>query len=204
MVKIVKENIPAIGMMEITGKDGTRVTVKKHILYGEKEAMAMELLLYTNATDDETFVMFDSYKKVLLETVLIVKYYTDIDLTDFGEEEGWHTLMDWLVMNEVYGQLLEVTEEDRQIVTEINRLMTEATRTSYAAEHSLGVKVQKMLGDEVLENEDMFTSMAKSEEVNNVMLQLVGAYREQQKAEKNRKKMDIGDGVVLNFAKKNK
>lgn len=204
MVKIVKENIPAIGMMEITGKDGTRVTVKKHILYGEKEAMAMELLLYTNATDDETFVMLDSYKKVLLETVLIVKYYTDIDLTDFGEEEGWHTLMDWLVMNEVYGQLLEVTEEDRQIVTEINRLMTEATRTSYAAEHSLGVKVQKMLGDEVLENEDMFTSMAKSEEVNNVMLQLVGAYREQQKAEKNRKKMDIGDGVVLNFAKKNK
>lgn len=204
MVKIVKENIPAVRMVEITGKDGTRVTVKTHIPYEEKEAMAMELLLYTNATDNETFVMFDSYKRVLLEAVLIAKYYTDIDLTDFGEDEGWCILMDWLVMNEVYGQLMEVTAEDRQMVTEINQLMTEATRTSYASEHSLGVKVQKLLGEGVLESEDMFTSMAKSEEVNNVMLQLVGAYREQQKAEKNRKKMDIGDGVVVNFAKKNK
>ncbi len=202
MVK--KENIPAVRMVEITGKDGTRVTVKTHIPYEEKEAMAMELLLYTNATDNETFVMFDSYKRVLLEAVLIAKYYTDIDLTDFGEDEGWCILMDWLVMNEVYGQLMEVTAEDRQMVTEINRLMTEATRASYASEHNLGVKVQKLLGEGVLESEDMFTSMAKSEEVNNVMLQLVGAYREQQKAEKNRKKMDIGDGVVVNFAKKNK
>lgn len=203
MVKIDKEKIPAAGMVEILGKDGTRVTVKKHIPYDEKEAMAMELLLYTNATDDDAMVMYDSYKKVLLETVLIVKYYTDIDLTDFGEEDDWRVLMDWLVMNEIYNELMDRTAEDRQMVTEINRLMTNATRTSYASEHSLGVKVQKLLGDDVLENEDVFTSMAKSEEVNNVMLQLVGAYREQQKAEKNRK-MDIGDGVVLNFAKKNK
>lgn len=203
MVKIDKEKIPAAGMVEILGKDGTRVTVKKHIPYDEKEAMAMELLLYTNATDDDAMVMYDSYKKVLLETVLIVKYYTDIDLTDFGEEDGWRVLMDWLVMNEIYNELMGRTAEDRQMVTEINRLMTDATRTSYTSEHSLGVKVQKLLGDDVLENEDVFTSMAKSEEVNNVMLQLVGAYREQQKAEKNRK-MDIGDGVVLNFAKKNK
>ncbi len=200
-VKIDKEKIPAVGLVELSGKDGTRITVKKHIPYEEKEAMALELLVYTNATDEDALVMYDSYKKILLEAVLVAKYYTNIDMTDFGEEDGWHVLMDWLTMNEVYNDLMTRTAEDRQLVTEMNRLMTESVRRTYASEHSLGTKVQKMLGADVLSDEDLFSSMAKSEEVNNVMLQLVGAYREQQKADKNRK-MDIGDGVVLNFAKK--
>lgn len=202
-MQIVKENIPEAEVVELTGMNGNKVLVEKHIPYEHKEAMAFELFAYTSVTDEENGVMYDSFKKVLLECVLVAKYYTNIDISGMDAEENMMMLMDWLVMNELYEKLMDAVHEDYQMVQKMYEMMKHSSQMDFEAGHNLSLKIQKMLGMTV-DNEDLAETLAKSEEVNNTMVNLIGAYKKQQEADRNKDKMPLGNGAVISLAKKAK
>lgn len=201
MIKITKEMIPEVKTVVL--KD--MIEVKQHIPYEQKEIMALEYVTYINNSDDTVGVMFDSYKRELIELVLICKYYTNIDITSLDGEEGMMMLHDWIMANDLYDAIHDAVFDDYYIVEEIANDMKKHIRAVYDAQNSIGYKAKKVLGP-LLETENIVDALAKSEEVNNTMVDLIGAYNKQKEAEatKPAKKQKLDSGLVVNFAKKKK
>lgn len=201
-IKIAAENIPNVGIITLTCKDGSHIEVKEHIPYDSKEAMALELAMYTSVTDDAAEIMYDSYKKPLLECALVTKYYTNIDVSEMAEEKDWKLLIDWLTMNGIYHELFSAVEQDYKLVRELYILMRYATYHSYEESHTLSAKIKKSFAS-LLTDEDITESIAKSEAVNSQMIDMIGAAMERkEKQPAKNDKIALDGGAVINLAKK--
>lgn len=203
-IKIDAQNIQNTGVSVLECKDGTKIEVKEHITYDEKEAMAIELAMYTSVTDEDAAIMYDSYKKPLLECALIAKYYTNIDVSEMESEKDWKVLIDWLTMNGVYGTLLDAVENDYQLVKELYVLMRNATYRSYEESHALSTKIKKSFAS-LLTDDDIAETIAKSEDVNRQMISLLDdamSFREAQPPKND--KLALDGGAVISLAKKSK
>ena len=164
--------------------------------------MALELAMYTSVTDDAAEIMYDSYKKPLLECALVAKYYTNIDVSEMAEEKDWKLLIDWLTMNGIYHELFSAVEQDYKLVRELYILMRYATYHSYEESHTLSAKIKKSFAS-LLTDEDITESIAKSEAVNSQMIDMIGAameHKENQPAKND--KIALDGGAVINLAKK--
>lgn len=203
-IKIDAQNIQDTCVTVLDCKDGTKIEVKEHISYDEKEAMAIELAMYTSVTDEDAAIMYDSYKKPLLECALIAKYYTNIDVSEMESEKDWKILIDWLTMNGVYGVLLDAVEDDYKMVKELYVLMRHATYRSYEESHTLSAKIKKSFAS-LLADEDIAETIAKSEDVNRQMVSLMGdamSFKENQTPKND--KLSLDGGAVISLAKKPK
>ncbi len=183
----------------IKGLDGKSIEVKTVIPYEEKEEMAKEYVAYTTVLDDENYAVYNSYQTDLIEMLLICKYYTNISTDDMQDERGWRMLYDYLMTNEMMEKLHTVVYNDVSAVLRIIRYISSSLEKTFTAKHSLPVRLLKTFGS-ILSEEDMAETLAKSEEVNNVMLDLIGAYKEKSA----NKTMRTDGGMVVNFAKKKK
>ena len=201
-IKITAESIPEIKVVTLTCKDGTYVQVKEHIPYDSKEALALELAMYTSVTDDAAEIMYDSYKKPLIECALVAKYYTNIDVSQMNEEKDWKILFDWLTMNGIYAKLFNAIEDDYKLVRELYMFMRCATYRSYEGSHALSMRIKKSFAS-ILTDEDIAETIAKSEAVNNQMVDLLGAVTEKKEnASTKNDKLSLDGGAVINLAKK--
>lgn len=74
-------------------------------------------------------------------------------------------------------------------------------KIKYEKEHSVGTLLKKTFGF-LLTGEDISESLAKSSEIVNKMVEMVGVFQEHEEdAKKNSPNVKVG-GVALNFAKK--
>lgn len=204
-LKITKESIPAAEVVELEGRNGDKVEVERHIPYGMKEALAAELDLFLIVTDAEQQLMYNSYKRQLMETVLIVKHYTNIDVSGMEQEEDWRVLFDYLTYNDLYGRMMDVIHEDYAMVKMIAEDVRLPTKELFDRKNSLAYKVSTMFGSLLDSPEDLTEAIAKSAEVNNTAVEILGAYKEKREEtrQKNEKKgMKLDNGTVISFAKK--
>ena len=90
-----------------TGKDGTEVTVRDHIAYGDKEAMARELTVQSSVIHDDSCVYVDAeHDKYAI--YLIAKYYTDIDTLEANPSD----IADFIINNGLYKNIREYVSDD--------------------------------------------------------------------------------------------
>jgi len=202
-IKIAFENIPEIHMVEIIGNNGDRIQVAENIPYFKKEYMALELGAFLTVADEEQQIMYDNYKYLLLESVLIAKYYTNIDVSELGNEEDWQMLFDYLTINGVYDKIREVINRDYTIVQDIAEKMLKPTRELFNRKNSLAYKVSIAFSSILDGNEDLAEAVARSEAVNNTMVDMIDAYNEQRREKKN-KNIKLDNGAVISLAKKKK
>lgn len=202
-IKISAEKIPEIHLVEIVGNNGDKLQVAENIPYFKKEYMALELSAFLTVTDEDQQIMYDNYKYLLLESVLIAKYYTNIDVSELGNEEDWQMLFDYLTINGVYEKIREVICRDYAIVRDIAEKMLKPARELFDRKYSLAHKVSVAFSSVLDGSEDLAESVAKSEAVNNTMVDMIDAYNEQKKEKKN-KNIKLDNGAVINFAKKTK
>lgn len=202
-IKIAFENIPEIHMVEIIGNNGDRIQVAENIPYFKKEYMALELSAFLTVADEEQQIMYDNYKSLLLESVLIAKYYTNIDVSELGNEEDWQMLFDYLTINGVYDKIREVINRDYTIVQDIAEKMLKPTRELFNRKNSLAHKVSIAFSSILDGNEDLAEAVARSEAVNNTMVDMIDAYNEQRKEKKN-KNIRLDNGAVISLSKKKK
>lgn len=204
-LKITKESIPEAEVVELEGRNGDKLEVKRHIPYGMKEVLAAELDVFLVVTDEEQQMMYNSYKRQLMETVLIAKNYTNIDVSGMGQEEDWRMLFDYLTYNGLYGQMMDVIREDYAMVKMIAEDVRLPTKELFDRKNSLAYKVSTIFGSLLDHPEDLTEAIAKSTEVNNTAVEMLGAYKEKQEEtrQKNEKKgMKLDSGRVISFAKK--
>lgn len=183
----------------VTGKDGKSIEVKTEIPYEEKEQMAKEYVAYTTVLDEENYAVYESYQTELIELLLTCKYYTNIDTDEMQDERSWKMLYDYLAANKMLEELRCVVQEDFYRVIGIGSYISDSLKKTFEAKHSLSERLLKTFGS-ILTDEDMAETLAKSEEVNSVMLDLIGAYKEKSA----NKTMWTGNGTVVNFSKKKK
>ena len=183
----------------VTGVDGKSIEVKSAIPYEEKEQMAKEYVAYTTVLDEENYVVYESYQTELIELLLTCKYYTNIDTEEMQDEHSWKMLYDYLAANKMLEELRRIVQDDFYRVLGIGSYISDSLKKTFEAKHSLSVRLLKTFGS-ILTEEDMAETLAKSEEVNSVMLDLIGAYKEKS----TNKTMRTGNGTVVNFSKKKK
>lgn len=201
-LKVTRDMVHQIGTHEYKDHDGNVFCVKSCIPYAEKELMALELSAFLMVTDEEHKMMYENYKSYLLEAMLIAKHYTNIDMTDMDSEEKWMMLFDYLTMNGFYDLMMKDIRDDYKIVCGISDRMSQPAKITFDRENSLSFKVSNLLGD-ALEQEDIATVLAKSDAVNNTMVDLIGAYNEKQHHEA-KKDIALQNGAVISLAKKKK
>ena len=182
----------------LTGKDGQTITVRDHISYAEKEAMAQEIAENVLTIHDDSCV-YESYRYEVVEKYFIAKYYTDIDTDGVAEED----VADFLVNNELLGDIAAIIWTDFGIVLEIYELIKDAYIETYGDDKSLTKAIRTSFGF-LFNGEDITESMAKAEKTNSVLMNALEALQDKER-EKSQKvdngKLTIG-GNIINFAKK--
>lgn len=201
-IMITRDMVMEPKTFEIDCGNGVVIHVVDHIPYDSKEAFAMEYAMYRNIQDDENQIMYDNYKYVVIKSLLLAKYYTDIDISNMDNEEAWNALFDFFVMSNVYEKILEITKDDMKYVEDISNNILSSVRQSYRRSNSLDYKIMRTYGF-LFSGQDLTQAIAKASDVNNEMVSMIGAEKEvaKQKTKKN-DKLTIDGGAVLNIAKK--
>jgi len=155
--------------------------------------------------DESGQISYVSYKRPLLETYLLVKYYTNIDIDDIEDDDGYMKLFDYLVANDLYEKLIMQTSQDyRGHVDEIEWRLRDAAESVYEKKNSLGYKLDKAFGF-LFTGEDLIDQIAAAENINEKMIDMFKAVRERdtKNALLNNSKAKVNSGgAVLNMAKK--
>ena len=155
--------------------------------------------------NEEDKVCYESYKRLLIETFLLTKYYTNVDVSEYESEEGYKKLYDYLTFNELYDPIMEACRVDHwRHVDEIAWRLKDAATTSYEKKNSLGYKLEQTFGF-LFTGEDLTDQIAAAEDVNGKMIDMFKAVRERDAKNalmKNSKAKINSGGAVLNIAKK--
>ena len=128
--------------------------------------------------------------------VCMMRYYTDLDLSEYEGEDDWYALYDALeshgVLDYLYGHLAPDLTKVKAIYENIR---ASAART-FEHKHSLDYLVKKSFGS-LLSTEDITKTIAEASDVNNTMVDLLEAFAKVQSPKK------MVDGGMLKFGKKN-
>ena len=191
--------------VEVTGKNGDKVMVRKRIPYVEKEAQAYELAAGSFVIDAEGGVCYTSFKKNLLDKYLIAKYYTNIDVSDIEDDDGYMKLFDYLYYNELYDKIGQVIAADYfGCVSDMAWHLSGAAEQVYEKKNSLAYKLDQTFGF-LFTGEDLTDQIAAAEGVNEKMVDMFKALQERDEKNallKNSKAKVSSGGAVLNMAKK--
>ena len=183
---------------EITGKDGTKVTVRDHIPYADKIAMATEIIEnYVMIHDDSC--CYESHMLPAARIKAIMKYYTDIPVDDADEKE----VADFAINNGLIEQIREFIHDDYYEAEDIYVTLLRSVMDNYDDDQSLKKAIKTSFGF-LFNGEDITESLAKAEMTKDTMFKALDALnrKEQEEAGKMDKgRMNIG-GKILNFAKK--
>lgn len=208
MKEKVQVNYDVVNMesaVELTGKNGDKIMVYRHIPYTEKEMLAFELAAGTFVCDDENKLSYTSYKRKLIEAYLIAKYYTNIDVEDAADEDDYIKVFDYLVHNELYEGIMNAIAYDYNIFSEaIMYDLLGATMQVFEKQNSFTAKLEKVFGF-MFTGEDLTEQIAAAEDINGKLVDMFKAVQERDAKNallKNGKAKVNSGGAVLNMAKK--
>lgn len=181
--------------------DGTKVVYVKRIPYAEALACAHELVDMALVADEETGICYESSLYDVIFNYLLVKYYTNIDVSEIVDVDGFIRLYDFCKAGGLslyhwceWGDMDSIYVFQREAVTRL-----------YEAQHSLGHRVKELLSGEIdAANEETRQLLEKLTDMRGALLE-----KERRDAEAERLKMKGQKpavktaGTVINFAKKN-
>ena len=155
-------------------------------------------------TDDELGVCFRMMNETEVKTYLLVKYYTDIDVSDIQDMDGFRKLHDYCRVSGLLETIhVFISIEEQWDIDNMEKIYWEAIRKLYETEHSLGNTVKRLLKtDPNVNNEETRELIEK-------LIDMKGALKEKE-AQSNvlqfgkKKPADVNTGgVKMNLAKRN-
>lgn len=189
------------------GQDGATVYVKHCLPYEEKERFAIEWATLTFAVNEETSVVYIAYNQDLVKTFLTVKYYTNIDVSDYDKNDRWHEVYDYVLFNGLLDDINTVVQKDMDLIQSIYYRMYSVMDETERVANSLSHKIKKSFSS-ILTDEDITETLAKSEIINEKMIDMLGVFRSHEKEQtmlqagkQDKSKVRIG-GALVNMAKK--
>lgn len=182
----------------LIGNDGVEVTVRTHIPYAQKIAMAQEWVENTVMTHDDS-CWYVGYEHRMYEIYLMAKYYTDINTDSATPQE----IADFLINDGLIGQIKETLGAEYDEVCDLYYLIRNSFANTFDDDRSLAKAVRTSFGF-LFNGEDVTESMAKAEATSGVMMKALDALNKKEKEESekpNGGKMKVG-GTLLNFARR--
>lgn len=180
--------------VEVTIGDET-IHVLKHIPLERKVTMATELAEMLLVPNEELGIMTRSALQEVCEVYLVMKYYTDMDLTDVDVQ----TVFDWVIGHNAYMSVRDVVSNDVWYVTDMALETMENIETEYEKQNGLTHAIKTSFGF-LFNGEDITETLAKSQQVSDQMIEVVGKLNEANR------KPDVGkvkvSGNVINIGKK--
>lgn len=190
--------------MSIQDKTGNDIMICDRIPYEEKEEFVKELVAMSLAVDENLGYVYVTMNHRLVWNYLFVKYYTNIDVSEVQDIEGFKKLYDFCIgIGLEREDVDEFTFRDLAIVEKMEAQYADAIIELYEREHSLGQLVKEML------NTNPDTTNDETRELIEKLTDMKGALLEKEEKEKllqfgKKKPASIGaSGNVINFAKKN-
>lgn len=129
--------------------------------------------------------------------VLMMRYYTDFDLSEFDGEEGWYQLHDILESHGALEHLYGFLVTDIAKVQRIYETLKTSASKSFEHTHSLNFLARKSFGS-LLSTEDITETIAKASDVNNTMVDLMDAFVKLQSPK------NLAHDNLLQFGKRNR
>lgn len=180
------------------GKDGTEITVRNHISYADKIAMATELVENFVMTHDDS-ICYESYELPAARIYEVMKYYTDVPVDGAGVTE----VADFAINNGLINGIREYIHDDYFEFEDVYITLVRSVMDNYEDDRSLKKAIRTSFGF-LFNGEDITESLAKAEMTKDTMFKALDAInkKEQEEAEKiNGGKLKVA-GNILNFAKR--
>lgn len=124
--------------------------------------------------DEEAGIAYEGYNADLSRAILILRYYTDLDLTPYDTQQGRYEIYDILATHGLWPQILDIVEMDLADVEEIARKLETAARRSFERKHALDYRLGRTL-EGLLGTEPLAESIARAEGLNSKLIDLLGA-----------------------------
>lgn len=166
--------------VQLAGKD---IHFRTALPQKMKTWMALDMAEAGLVFDYDLGIAYESYTREVVLVVCMMRYYTDLDLSAYQGQEGYFELYDILeshgMLDYLYGQLAPDLEKVKAIY---NNLYASAAKT-FVQRHSLDYLVRKSFGS-LLSTEDITQTIAEASDVNNTMVDLLGAFAKLQTPQK--------------------
>lgn len=140
--------------------------------------------------------MYEAYTAELVLVVCMMRYYTDLDLSEYEGEEGWYQLYDILESHGVLDHLYGYLAPDLNKVQKVYETLKASAVKTFEHKHSLDFLARKSFGS-LLSTEDITETIAKASDVNNTMIDLLEAFGKVQSPQR------MADSGLLKFGKRN-
>lgn len=192
--------VPAECMM-IDAPGEQKIAVYNRISYTDKEQYAKELVERTQVTDEDTGKCFSSSLYQLVDTLLFVKYYTNIDTSDSEEDlNNMQRLYDFVLSIGLRNKNVEeFVENDIREVRMMEWKYEQSIRVLFEGGHSLEQTIKRYLTFDVDNKE--------TRELIEKLIDAKGALMEKESREQhltNKQRVKDAGGAVINFAKRAK
>lgn len=162
------------GSMMKLGKQAIRL--RSALPVREKQELALDLAQAVMVFDEELGVAYEGYTYDTVLLVLVMRHYSDLDMTAYADEAGWNELHDLLASHGQIDPLYAIVQSDLDQVLAIYHRIRDAARLTFERRHSLSYKAGKAFAS-LLAEENLMTTLAKAEDINSQMIDMLGAYR---------------------------
>ena len=131
-----------------------------------EELAALELVL-----DEDLGVAYSNYMCDWYDDFIMVKYYTNADLSKYEDTEIYD-FVDDLDQNDM-AKLRELADVQYSEVTDMECRLVNNVKRVFESEHSLSGRIMKSFGF-LLDGRDLTESLAEAQKINEQMLEHVG------------------------------
>lgn len=137
--------------------------------------------------------------------MLMVKYYTNIDMDDYQDEEGRKRLYDYLTGKGIIDEIYKAIMPDEHLVTLMADNMLSAVKEVYNQRNSISFVIRDAFM-KMMDNEENADALAKAQSTTKTMMDMYQALQEKEAQEKTLKagkanKVKVG-GTIVNLAKR--
>lgn len=153
---------------------GQPFSVRKSISRTEKEDAASEMIAMGTIFNEELGVCYDALNRDVTNAFVIVKYYTNLDVSEYDTQEGRYTLYDMLIDSGAYSKIIDAIQEDYQELLSVYEHMKEIYRTTFERKHSLAYMIQQAMGG-LMTGSDQNDVVTGAREVNAELIEALGA-----------------------------
>lgn len=124
--------------------------------------------------DEETGIAYEGYNADFARAFLILRYYTDLDLTPYDTPQGWYEIYDVIASHGLWPRIMEIVDEDVADVDTIVCKLEGAAKRNFERKHSLDYRLGRML-EGLPGTESLAESIAKAEGLNSKLIDMLGA-----------------------------
>ena len=182
--------------IEVTGLDGTVLSVRNHISMANRMELAQDAARMTLRIHDDS-AWYETPEKQANVLYLFAKYYTNLDTENLTPGD----VTDFMINNELYGQLKEgAAWDDYALTLDMYHDLKWAAMDVFDNDRSISKAIRTSFPF-LFTGEDVIETLAKAEATSDTLFRAIGALRREEKEEQ--QKVDNGTvevgGVVLNL-----